>query len=258
MSLTLNMVGGGSGGGISSNSALLVVYAPLGSIVTATSGGSSKTSRTGIVLSDDPTREMHLISIGSSQFGTWTVTATDGVHSATKSIEISSAKYYELSCPYELLLYRNGVIDTSSLAGDGLISRRWYGGNSVKTLANANSLLTATNRWSGSGDASSVYFGSENKIDVSVYNTLTMTIRSIPKRGNTRLGITSTHSGVSVSNGDWAAYTLVANGRAISRDTEISVDISNVSGEYYVGICTVAGADVNPVVAVITDFYLSA
>ena len=88
---------GGSGvGGISSNSALLVVYTPLGSTVTATNGGTTKTLRTGIALSDDPTREMHLISIGTAQFGTWTVTATLGDKVSSDTIIIDAAKEYNI------------------------------------------------------------------------------------------------------------------------------------------------------------------
>lgn len=101
MSLTLNMVGGG-GGGTSSNSALLVVYTPLGSAVSATKDGVTKASRTGIALSDRPTVEMHLLSIGSSQFGTWTVTATRGTDTNSTTISVTAVERYELYIGYHV------------------------------------------------------------------------------------------------------------------------------------------------------------
>lgn len=104
MSLTLNMVGGGSGGGISPNDALLVVYTPLGSSVTAINGTATKTSNTGIALSDRPTVEMHLIPIGSSQLGTWTVTATRGTDTNSTTISITAVEQYELYIGYHVPL----------------------------------------------------------------------------------------------------------------------------------------------------------
>ena len=47
-------------------------------------------------VSDDPTREMHLISIGTAQFGTWTVTATLGDKVSSDTIIIDAAKEYNI------------------------------------------------------------------------------------------------------------------------------------------------------------------
>lgn len=100
MSLVLNMISGG--GGISPNSALLIVYTPLGSSVTATNGTVTKTSSTGIALSDRPTIEIHLFSINSSQYGAWTVTATRGTDTNSTTIVVNAVERYELYISYHV------------------------------------------------------------------------------------------------------------------------------------------------------------
>lgn len=93
---------GGGGNGVSSHNALLVVYAPLGSIVTINKDGISKTSRKDIALSDRPTIGMHLFSIGNSQFGTWTVTATRDADTNSTTVTINTVRRYELYIGYHV------------------------------------------------------------------------------------------------------------------------------------------------------------
>lgn len=94
--------GAGGGGGISPKNALLVVYTPLGSSVIATNGTATKTSNTGITLSDRPTVEIHLFSISSSQYGTWTVTATRDTDSNVTTVIIDAPNEYDLSIGYHV------------------------------------------------------------------------------------------------------------------------------------------------------------
>lgn len=171
MSLTLNMVGGGSGGGISPNDALLVVYTPLGSSVTAINGTATKTSNTGIALSDRPTVEMHLIPIGSSQLGTWTVTATRGTDTNSTTISITAVEQYELYIGYHVPLGEYQEVEYLSSSGtqriylntdDGTGINGYdadfafntaYSGNVARSIFGArrssNSRMTAITSWAG-------------------------------------------------------------------------------------------------------------
>lgn len=147
---------GSGGGGISSNAALLVVYAPLGSIVTATKDGITKTSKKDIALSDRPMVGLHLISIGSSQFGTWTVTATRDGDTNSKAVTVNAVRRYEIYIGYHVPLetyqeveylqasgtqYLNNVysmpsgwfsgethfeIDAMPISGTGVFFGNWY------------------------------------------------------------------------------------------------------------------------------------
>lgn len=171
MSLTLNMVGGGSGGGISSNSALLVVYAPLGSIVTATMGSTTKTSKKGLVMSNRPTVEAHLFSISSSQFGTWTITATRETDTNSTTISITAVEQYELYIGYHVPLGEYQEVEYLSSSGtqriylntdDGTGINGYdvdfayniaYTGNFARSIFGArrsnNSRMTAITSWAG-------------------------------------------------------------------------------------------------------------
>lgn len=98
MSLTLNMVGG-SGGGISGNDAVLQVTTLVGSTVTITNNGTTKTqdSSKAHILDDDNTKAVYVFGIKSSEFGTWAVTATLTGFSDSDSIAISTTELYSVS-----------------------------------------------------------------------------------------------------------------------------------------------------------------
>lgn len=94
----------GGSGGISPNDAFLQVKAPTGSIVTISKDGTSKTKdeNKAFVLNERPTVSVYVFSISSSQFGTWTVTATRDTESNTDTIVINSAKDYDLYIGYHV------------------------------------------------------------------------------------------------------------------------------------------------------------
>lgn len=82
MSLVFNMVGGGSGGGSDTYAFIIVTY-PAGSTCTASNGTKTLTApdTSGSVVFDIPTP--------SSTPESWTVTATDGVNTATETVSIT-------------------------------------------------------------------------------------------------------------------------------------------------------------------------
>lgn len=104
MSLTLNMVGGGSGGGISGNTAVLEVVAPVGSSVSITNGTTTKTQTAadGHPISDRQTVEAYIFPVGSDEFGTWTITATRGTETNTTTVTISAIMDYVVYIGYHV------------------------------------------------------------------------------------------------------------------------------------------------------------
>lgn len=154
MSLTLNMVGGGSGGGISANSALLVVYAPVGSIVTATKDSVTKTSKKDIALSDRPMVGLHLISIGSSQFGTWTVTATRDTDTNSTTVTINTTKNYDVYIGYHVPLQTYQEVEYLQATGTQFINSGLANVNGIDIdfqytdTAQGQAVYGARNAWS--------------------------------------------------------------------------------------------------------------
>lgn len=99
MSLVFNMVGGGSGGSIKDTDAILTVTVPTGSTVTATKGGTTLTP-TIWVQAADATLNCALFVIPAAQFDSttpWTVTATIGTISTSKTVIVSTNKSYDLT-----------------------------------------------------------------------------------------------------------------------------------------------------------------
>lgn len=104
MSLTLNMIGGGSGGGISGNTAVLEVIAPTGSTVSITDGVTTKTQTAadGHPISGRQTVEAYIFPVGSDELGNWTVTATRVTETNTTTITISAIMDYVIYISYHV------------------------------------------------------------------------------------------------------------------------------------------------------------
>ena len=98
MSLVLNMVGGGSGGGISPSDAVLAVTSFVGSSITVSDGVITETqdATKAHIIDADNDKAIYIFSIGSSQFGTWYVSATSDGLTQTKTVTIDSNELYEV------------------------------------------------------------------------------------------------------------------------------------------------------------------
>ena len=121
MSLTLNMVGGGSGGGeILPTDALLRVQAPAGSTVTITKGAVTK-SDLGHENALDPSIYDYYFIIHQSQFDSvnpWTVTASlSSYYDVSDTVIIDSADEYDVTLQFKLFLYDLGDENISLTGG---------------------------------------------------------------------------------------------------------------------------------------------
>ena len=170
---------GGGGGGLKDTDALLRVQAPAGSVVTITKGATTKTDL-GHENADDHTVYDYYFIIHQSQFDStaWTVSASDGTNTVSKTIVINAADEYDVVLDYyptgDLIptmtsaTTPSGVVSASSnvsgnspyYAFDGDPSTKWY----------ANSSADRTERYLQYEFADDVKI---NSVEITLYNFAT-------------------------------------------------------------------------------------
>lgn len=207
------------GGSLLPTDAILHVQAPAGSTVTISKGTTTKTDE-GHENAADPTVYDYYFIIHASQFDSvnaWTVTATLGTETATGTVTIDTADGYDVILNYRLYIQK---------AGDGLQQEMGYtrsGNNVTVTFADDYIDISA---WGSSGNTA--YVGTMTAIDVTEYSKLVVTLDTgINTQGYIGLypGIYSGTWGTAVASGGFSAAT-------------VEIDISNVSGSYYINIGT--------------------
>lgn len=207
------------GGNLLPTDAILRVQAPAGSTVTITKGTTTKTDE-GHENAADPAVYDYYFIIHASQFDSvnaWTVTATLGTDTATGTVTIDTADEYDLVLGYLFYIQK---------AGEGLQQEMGYtrsGGNVSVTFAPDYIDISA---WGSSGNTA--YVGTTAPIDVTRYSKLVVTLNA----GFGVQGVFGLYPGI--YSGSWG--TAVASG-SFSAST-VEVDISNVSGSYYINIET--------------------
>ena len=111
------------GAGVSG--AVIVVTAPTGSTVTATLDGTVYTAQ-----------EVNgTWTFKVRKFGTYTVTATLGNQTASKTVEVTEKKTYEVTLAYTLSVSISGTLDTNSMNCYVIINNVYYG-NVYHALSN--------------------------------------------------------------------------------------------------------------------------
>ena len=246
MSLTLNMVGGG--GGLSDTDALLRVQAPAGSVVTITKGSLTKTDH-GHENADDHTLYDYYFIIHQSQFDSqnaWTVTATLGSDTSSKTVIINAADEYDVTLTYGTLYHAGDTSGWTNLAwkADSNAS------GAAATIAYNSSDMTITQ----SAANSSITYHT-NSVDLTGYSTLKCTVSSWTSNSTSFNGLyifSSVSSTSTPYDSAKVARTLKASGTGAQT---ITVDVSSLSGSYYVGIGTCKTQGINTV-AVITGVWL--
>ena len=215
--------------------AVIGVTYPAGSTCTCTDG--SKTLK----LKDTSGQGFFLIPYAAA----WTVTATDGTNSKSESVEITSEGQSEsVALSYEVFLFNNGaVVPFSSEA------------QSEATVSIGKTISF------GSGSGSSLYQRgavayTKSKIDLTEY-TYVVFEGSFTKVINS--GVARSIAGVitQTPSADQGQDDLYAAKAYLDvRNSSWTVDISKLSGEYYV--CVSAGySDANNLIGSITRIYLA-
>ena len=211
--MIFNMVGGGGG----KLYAVIAVTYPEGSVCTCVSGTKTLKAR------DASGKALFNVSTG-----TWTVTATDGSRTTSKSVSITSEGQAEsVALYYVLYLYNKGYQDTDVTGG---LKGYAYGSSSsgstrvIPSVNYGDTYITVTNQAASNGTSASSLFA-ENAIDITKYNNLKINITNRSGNANTiGFGITKTKQ----DKFEYAAFLIT--------DTtgEFSLDVSSIAGDYYI------------------------
>lgn len=101
-----------SGTNIQNVKAVIHVTAPVGSTISFSKGdivakvlGPEKSH----VNAEDNTLADWYYAVAPSNYGTWTITATRGLDTASKTVTVDSNKQYDLELPYSLWLVKDGI-----------------------------------------------------------------------------------------------------------------------------------------------------
>lgn len=208
--------GGGGGGKLF---AIIAVTYPAGSVCTCSNG--TKT------LKAKDTSGKALFNVPSA--GTWTVSCTDGSSTVSKSVTITAAGQVEsVKLSYDLILYDSGD-EYTDITG-GWSGFACYSGTSKGTFTkNSSSIYIKSN---GSKGAQSIAAAPANKIDITDISTLKVNVTSFNVQSEYRsyFLLSSSRDTSSVSN---AAASIEIKGTG-----EIALDVSGLSGSYYVIVYT--------------------
>lgn len=223
------------GGGGAKAFAVIGVTYPAGSVCTCTDG--SKTLK----LKDTSGQGFFLIPYAAA----WTVTATDGTNTKAQSVEITSEGQSEsVTLSYEVFLFNNGaVVPFSSEA------------QSEATVSIGNKISFGSGSGSGLYQRGAVAY-TKSKIDLTEYTSVvfegSFTKVITNSNGRSIAGvITQKPSAEQGQDNLYAAkaYLDVTN-------SSWTVDISRLSGEYYVSVY--AGySDAGNLIGSITRIYLA-
>lgn len=253
MSITINRAGG-SGGSIQSTDALVRVITDRGASVNVTANGSTKTLKP-LAIVDDAEHSCYydLIKPGAFSSIARTYVATLNNNSISDTLIVNASGEYTKPIRFwNGQFYLNGNDYPEITGGYGGVAIRYaasYGGetlnNRAPTVTPGETSMVITLKSSGSSN----YSGSVltmNKIDLTPYNIITFKVDIEFQSGD--------FAAFYVSNTN-TSYSAVAetfiNRYGIPESGEVVVDVSSLSGEYYVGINISAGA-VNEVTTTVT------
>lgn len=220
--------GGGTGGGLDNTNALVIATVPAGSTVTATKGGVVKTS-TMWIANADSTTEKAVFQIPPAEFDQttpWTITTTDGTSTASATVLITTNKEYDIELSNILYLYNNGDLCDAITGGWGyaaFLDTSNYANGTLNTVYNGTTCYLST-----SGTSKQISAVTKSKVDVTNYNSLKINVSDYVFYGagyrhvyllNSRTNVASPHGQVQITS-----------------TGEFVVDISSVTGSYYIGL----------------------
>lgn len=222
--------GSSGGGGPSASDAILTVTVPTGSTVTATKGGVTLTPTMWVQAADN-TLDCALFVIGPNLFDSvnaWTVTATLSGNTASDTVIISSNEQYDLAIYPPVYLVKNGtkIADFTGQSHAVITQQSGY----VNFSIDGNYAAT---------------FTSTDPVDLTKFSLISITIPNsgasyyrsgvVPSLviGSSRPIFSDQSSSTAYSN--FSLVKMLSSGTTISANN-YTLDISNVSGAYYIGI----------------------
>lgn len=204
------IVGRRSSGACGKLYAIIAVAYPSGSICTCSNGEK--------ILKAPDTSGTWLCNVPNS--GTWTVSATDGASTATKSVEITASGQSEsVTLSYALYLFNNGVVD--GISWDKVKKDQWN--NGTVTINDTIELYAG----SYPGDNYFVVSGIGTAIDLSEFSTLKAHLVKDEGEGTAKIYI-----GTSALDGNISSTDIPLN----SANGIITVDISALEGDFFISL----------------------
>lgn len=159
--------------------------------------------------------------------GTWTATATDGVENTSESVSITTdGQTVAVELSYYTYLFKPNT-DTTNVTGGWQL-------NSNGSLDSAGDQLVATFT-NAYNHGSAFNVATINKIDFTEFTTLVATCKAADKNNaaprSATFAVASTQSGF---NNAGTASTKIASTTFSNSTTTVTIDVSGISGSYYV------------------------
>ena len=159
--------------------------------------------------------------------GTWTAAATDGVENTSESVSITTdGQTVAVELSYYTYLFKPNT-DTTNVTGGWQL-------NSNGSLDSAGDQLVATFT-NAYNHGSAFNVATINKIDFTEFTTLVATCKAADKNNaapsSATFAVASTRSGF---NNAGTASTKVASATFSNSTTTVTIDVSGISGSYYV------------------------
>ena len=221
-------------GGADKPYAVIGVTYPSGATCTCTNGSKTLTAK------DTSGKAMFIIP----KAGTWTVKAVSGNQSVSKAISITTEGQVEaITLIFETVLFDGA--DNTAVTGGWKKVQAVSGYGEVK-ITNTIDIYGST-AYGGASAGYQILYITKRKIDLSKVNILIARTTLTKKHG--ALFVTSSQ-GINgwwddtLTSADCPAYALVTTSDLTEN---VTVDLSNVTGSYYVGLlCDGAGQIVTP------------
>lgn len=159
--------------------------------------------------------------------GTWTAAATDGVENASESVSITTdGQTVAVELSYYTYLFKPNT-DTTNVTGGWQL-------NSKGSLDSAGDQLVATFT-NAYNHRSAFNVATINKIDFTEFTTLVATCKAADKSNaapsSATFAVASTQAGFNAAG---TASTKVASTTFSNSTTTVTIDVSGISGSYYV------------------------
>lgn len=159
--------------------------------------------------------------------GTWTAAATDGVENTSESVSITTdGQTVAVELSYYTYLFKPNT-DTTNVTGGWQL-------NSNGSLDSAGDQLVATFT-NAYNHGSAFNVATINKIDFTEFTTLVATCKAADRNNaapsSATFAVASTQSGF---NNAGTASTKVASATFSNSTTTVTIDVSGISGSYYV------------------------
>ena len=187
--------------------------------VTYPAGSTCTCSKGGEVLTASGTSGSYTFTVTSA--GTWVIKITSGKYSASKSVSITkTGQSVSVSIDYTLWLFKDGDQFTENTGGwhsrPDFIYRSNLTPNGTVTIGNTISMQA------GGGQSATAW--TVNKIDLTQYKTLSV----IADKASGSQDINIMPASATQIENQAVAYTKIETAG------ETTLDVSNISGEYYV------------------------